>query len=242
MDNYVQLSYVLLAVLVLGTLACLPFYGWNVIKLIRSDLFVKCIMWIPIYLVFTLIVFSPYYTGVIAVFLTIAIGSLEFHRQTRKRTTKRAIGYLLLFIVMALCMAGLFIVLPYNFRPVVVAVGISSAMSDVFAFFSDKFLGSYKLPKWISPDKSWQGVIGQIIGGTVGMLIVIVAYQSSVPLTLAFGVIIGCASALGDIANSIAKRSLKIKDWSHAIPGHGGFLDRFSSLMAAFAVAFLIIV
>ena len=51
-------------------------------------------------------------------------------------------------------------------------------------------------------------------------------------------VLIGLASAMGDLINSIVKRRLKIKDWGNTIPGHGGILDRMSSLSFAFIAAY----
>ena len=239
MGEYVRLSLVLLLLLVLGTAACLPFYKWNVSRLVRSQLFVKCMMWIPIYAVFTVIIASAYYSGVIVAGLIFVAGVREYKRQIHKRSSVQATTYMVLFCLWMLCMAGVFVVLGDAFRPFVIAVGISSVLSDVVAFFGGKFLGVHALPRWINPGKSWEGVGGQVVGGVVGMAIVIVAYGTS--LGLWFGVVIGCASAVGDVANSIAKRSLGIKDWSRAIPGHGGFLDRFSSLSAAFAAAFLVV-
>lgn len=240
MADYVRLSAVLFFILLLGTAACLPLYRWRIAALVRSQLFVKCMMWIPIYAVFTLIVASPYYGGIIAALAIIVLGITEFMRQARKKLTWQAVAYSIFFIIVTTGVAGVFLLLPNDFRPVVIAAAISSVLSDVFAFFSGKFLGRHKLPQWINSGKSWEGVAGQIVGGIVGMAIVIVAYGSSIGLL--FGVTIGCASAIGDIANSIAKRSLDIKDWSRAIPGHGGILDRFSSLSTAFAAAFIIIV
>jgi phosphatidate cytidylyltransferase len=81
--------------------------------------------------------------------------------------------------------------------------------------------------------------VGQLIGGIVGALLF--SWLLNVPISIAVGMLVGAASAIGDIINSIAKRQLAIKDWGTSIPGHGGVMDRFSSLnMALFVVAIMI--
>lgn len=234
MDKYVLLTQTLTAILVIGTLLCLPFYQWNIRRFTASQLFIKCIMWVPIYVIFLVVVLSPWVVGVLIVVAIVIAALREFSLRTSKHVPAAALLYLLLFIASSLVLIGYFITHQARFAPLILAVGVSSALSDVCAFFGGKFLGRHHLPAWINDHKSWEGVAGQIVGGIAGALIVATTYD--VTYGIVFGTVVGAASAAGDIANSIAKRSLAIKDWSHSIPGHGGFLDRFSSLMTAYAV------
>lgn len=238
MGNYLLLSQTLAAILIVGTALCLPFYGWDWRRFVASQLFIKCMMWVPIYLIFLVIIVSPWVVGV-AIICGIMIAALrEFSLQTRQQLTSAALLYLILFVAASCILVLYFATHRTTFAPLVLAVGVSSALSDVFAFFGGKFLGKHHLPAWINDHKSYEGVLGQVIGGIVGAMIVSVTFDPAYGII--FGVIVGAASALGDIVNSIAKRSLGIKDWSHSIPGHGGFLDRFSSLMTAYAIVVIL--
>lgn len=114
--------------------------------------------------------------------------------------------------------------------------------SDTGAYFAGTFLGRRKLFERISPKKSWEGFFG---GAILAMLF---AYGISLyfhSLTQAqwmiIGVIIVIGGTFGDLVESLLKRSIEIKDSGTALPGHGGFLDRFDGLFIScpFIVAFL---
>ncbi len=114
--------------------------------------------------------------------------------------------------------------------------------TDTGAYFAGTFFGKRKLFERISPKKSWEGAVG---GAALAMAF---AYGISTFFhTLAFwqwmcvGVIIVVGGVFGDLVESLLKRSIEIKDSGDALPGHGGFLDRFDGLLisAPFIVAFL---
>ena len=114
--------------------------------------------------------------------------------------------------------------------------------SDTGAYFAGTFLGKRKLFERISPKKSWEG----FIGGAV--LALIFAYGLSLYFTslhqwqwIVIGLIIIVGGTFGDLVESLLKRSMEIKDSGSALPGHGGFLDRFDGLLisAPFIVAFI---
>jgi phosphatidate cytidylyltransferase len=114
--------------------------------------------------------------------------------------------------------------------------------SDTGAYFAGTLFGKRKLFERISPKKSWEGFIG---GAVLAMVFV---YGLSRYLhTLDFiqwvivGVIIIVGGTFGDLVESLLKRSIEIKDSGDALPGHGGFLDRFDGLLisAPFIVAYL---
>ncbi len=110
--------------------------------------------------------------------------------------------------------------------------------SDTCAYCVGKLIGKHKLPSRLSPNKSVEGCIGGIAGAAlIGFLygsifeqnFSVLMYPS---LVLAF---IGAASSvisqIGDLAASAIKRNHDIKDYGHLIPGHGGILDRFDSII-----------
>jgi phosphatidate cytidylyltransferase len=103
--------------------------------------------------------------------------------------------------------------------------------NDVGAYFAGRFLGKHKLFERISPKKTWEGVVGGVI------LAFITAYVASMYLLnfpkfqwFAITAIIVLTATLGDLVESMFKRSVNIKDSSAVLPGHGGFLDRFDGL------------
>ncbi len=108
-------------------------------------------------------------------------------------------------------------------------------VSDTFAFFGGKLFGKHKLAERISPKKTWEG---SIIGFTFTLLSGIVIWmfiypEFSVWHWLWVTLIIGFFAQIGDLFESNLKRSVKVKDSSNLIPGHGGALDRFDSILFA---------
>ena len=119
-----------------------------------------------------------------------------------------------------------------------ISICFASVLSDVFAFFAGTYVGKHHLPSFINERKSYEGVVGQIIGAVIGLSVVSLLPRIGFSWPLALG--IGFASAVGDIVNSIVKRARNMKDWGDTIPGHGGVLDRFSSLSFAIAAGYWI--
>ena len=110
--------------------------------------------------------------------------------------------------------------------------------SDTCAYCVGKLIGKHKLPSKLSPNKSIEGCIGGIVGAALlGLLYGSIFRQKFLalinpPVILAF---IGGASSIisqiGDLAASAIKRNYENKDYGHLIPGHGGILDRFDSII-----------
>ena len=114
--------------------------------------------------------------------------------------------------------------------------------SDTGAYFAGTYFGKTKLFERVSPKKSWEGSIGGLIT-SIGMAFLISNYFTVLELWqwLVVAGIMVIAGTLGDLVESLFKRSIEIKDSGSSIPGHGGFLDRFDSLLlsAPFIITFL---
>ncbi|MEP6990835.1 MAG: phosphatidate cytidylyltransferase [bacterium] len=120
--------------------------------------------------------------------------------------------------------------------------------SDIGAFFVGRTIGGRKLIPSVSPGKTVSGAVG----GLVASMLVAYAYGRGVLVPVAhlgftpwgallFGLLISIAAQVGDLFESLLKREGKVKDSSHIIPGHGGILDRFDSLIFVLPVAYLLL-
>lgn len=108
-----------------------------------------------------------------------------------------------------------------------------SISTDVFAFLIGKNIGKHKCSPRISPNKTWEGCIGGVI---MGVLISSLYYIKTIGecnffLLIFISSILSIMGQLGDLVFSKIKRENEIKDFSNLIPGHGGILDRFDSLI-----------
>lgn len=110
----------------------------------------------------------------------------------------------------------------------------STILSDTFAFFVGKAVGRHQLAPHISPRKSLEGAIGGLVGAVVAALIVkIYSPWLSTRDAVVFGLVVGLAGQWGDLFESAFKRDFRVKDSGTLLPGHGGILDRFDSLLFA---------
>lgn len=117
----------------------------------------------------------------------------------------------------------------------VLTLFVSVWASDTFAYFTGLSIGTHKLLERVSPKKTWEGAAGGLVGavaGFVGLSAVLMPPMALVD-AIACGVLVGVFGPIGDLAESWLKRDAVIKDSSHIIPGHGGFLDRFDSMLFA---------
>lgn len=109
-----------------------------------------------------------------------------------------------------------------------------TTMTDTFALFTGMFIGKNKLAPKISPNKTIEGAIGGSLMGTfVASAFFMNVINSSAPLVFVILVTFGltCVGQIGDLLFSAIKRYYGKKDFSNIIPGHGGILDRFDSLI-----------
>jgi phosphatidate cytidylyltransferase len=112
---------------------------------------------------------------------------------------------------------------------------------DVVAYLVGSTFGESPLCDKVSPAKSWEGFWGGIAASVICVSVLIVLFEMApFPLVL-LGTLCGVAGQLGDLAESVLKREAKVKDAGSLIPGHGGFLDRFDSILINATLTFFII-
>ena len=110
---------------------------------------------------------------------------------------------------------------------------------DTAAYFVGKLFGRHKMAPSISPGKTWEGAVGGLLGGMLGAWVVSLPFDfiSSGEAVVA-GAVIAVVAQVGDLAESMLKRSADVKDAGRLIPGHGGILDRLDSQVFAIPVIY----
>jgi phosphatidate cytidylyltransferase len=105
--------------------------------------------------------------------------------------------------------------------------------SDIGAFFVGRSFGRRKLAPQVSPGKTWEGALGGLCA--VALVACAGALHFELPLasSVGFGCAVGIFSVIGDLTESMFKRSAGLKDSGVLLPGHGGMLDRIDSVTAA---------
>jgi phosphatidate cytidylyltransferase len=103
---------------------------------------------------------------------------------------------------------------------------------DAGAYYTGKAFGRHKLSPRISPKKTVEGLVGGIATSIIAAIVIHFTFFPEFPLVHAViaGVILSACGVIGDLAESLWKRSADVKDSGTLIPGHGGFLDRFDSI------------
>ncbi len=117
-------------------------------------------------------------------------------------------------------------------------VFIASWGSDTLAYCAGRLFGRHKMTPELSPKKTWEGAAGGVLGAALLGFLYALAFGSHLnflgapllwtPLLCGAGSVV---SQIGDLAASAIKRSVGVKDYGHLIPGHGGILDRFDSVI-----------
>ena len=125
----------------------------------------------------------------------------------------------------------------------IISIFITLWVTDSAAYFLGTAFGKHKLFPRVSPNKSWEGALAGFIFAIISMVVLNTVLLAFISLTdaLVIGVIIGLFGQIGDLIESLLKRDAGVKDSSNIIPGHGGVLDRFDSLIFSSPLIFLYI-
>lgn len=119
-----------------------------------------------------------------------------------------------------------------------VLVFVAAWMCDSFAYFTGRFFGKHKLAPHLSPKKTVEGSIGGIVFAILGCMLYGFVIEKATGLNARYyvlaaaGLILSIVSQIGDLWASLIKREYGVKDYSQMMPGHGGIMDRFDSIIA----------
>jgi phosphatidate cytidylyltransferase len=165
-------------------------------------------------------------------------GVFELFRLFRVRDMAHKLFFIIALVVYFVLMIGFFLFssLP---RELILYSFLVLSIFDAFSQISGQLFGKTKILPGISPNKTLGGLVGGALFAIAGSLVLNKLYEGTLlnAVILTIGIVI--FAFLGDIAASFYKRRFEVKDYSNLIPGHGGFLDRFDSLIAGGAwVAF----
>ena len=125
---------------------------------------------------------------------------------------------------------------------------LTTFANDTGAFFAGRAWGKHRLASAISPGKTWEGALGGLLSAIVGAIAVFIILGYFSPLPLGYGQVILLAcfislfAQLGDLVESLLKRNMGVKESGKLLPGHGGILDRFDSLIFVGAMVYYYVI
>jgi len=124
---------------------------------------------------------------------------------------------------------------------IIISIFITLWMTDSAAYFIGTAIGKHKLFPRVSPNKSWEGAIAGFLFALITSVVLKIFLLNFLSIidVIAFGIIIGVFGQIGDLIESLIKRDAGVKDSSSIIPGHGGFFDRFDSLLFSVPIIYL---
>ena len=128
-----------------------------------------------------------------------------------------------------------------DYQVLVISLVALVALVDIAAYFVGGRIGRRSLAPVISPKKTVEGLIaGTLVALAVGAAIGYLADPIDLPTGLLLGAVVAVFAPIGDLAVSVAKRSLSIKDMGSILPGHGGLLDRIDALITVIPAAWVV--
>jgi phosphatidate cytidylyltransferase len=128
-------------------------------------------------------------------------------------------------------------------RGLLLALGLAIALSDVGAFTVGKLLGRHRLAPIVSPNKTWEGVAGNVAGAYLGAGLMGFALPPGLPLALvgALPLVVAVGCVWGDLIESLLKREFGTKDAGTWLPGFGGLMDRIDSLIVVAPLSYYLV-
>lgn len=115
------------------------------------------------------------------------------------------------------------------------------AFIDTFGYLIGRKFGKHKLAPGVSPKKTWEGLLASITAGAAVSITGAMLLNEPIWFALLFAGALMLAAVFGDLAESLIKRDLGIKDMSSWLPGHGGIMDRLDSIIPATLIAYLLL-
>ena len=180
---------------------------------------------------------------VMALLIFLFLSPMVFINDTKKYNLNDALFLIGTILFIGLSFNLIIIVRNYDIRYIIYLLLITT-ITDTFALFTGMLVGEHKLCPKISPKKTIEGLVGGVLMGTFVATAFYVTVISNGVVTLPIicvTLVLCLIGQLGDLIFSSIKRYYDVKDFSELIPGHGGILDRFDSLIFV-VLAFIILI
>ncbi len=217
------------AALVMGAVACLAFYWLDPLALAalpRDNTVAKVAM------------FASVNGGTVALILAVIVPGLYYLFAFREIPTvanrfAATVAGIVYAGFLTTYLAKLKLIDPHHVGDTVVIVLLVAWVADTGGYFAGRFLGKAKLYEAVSPKKTWAGAYGGLAGSFIGVAVLKLAFADwmswlDVVLIAIPGGILG---QMGDLAESLIKRAVGVKDSGALLPGHGGILDRIDAVL-----------
>ena len=200
-------------------------WTWLAIAVLTAILVAVAEYWFPAAASNPVTVFPDYFDGLTYGAAAVAGGALAIAILSRRLS----MGWGFLYIGLP---AFALVALNWLWAELVLWLFITVWSTDILAYFTGRAIGGAKLAPRTSPNKTWAGLVGGLIGAAV--FGAAAAYLLNVdPIFLYIGAPIGLLAQLGDLYESAVKRRAGVKDSGRILPGHGGVLDRLDGLLPA---------
>lgn len=207
--------------------------------------------WAAAYLALPVIGFSfvegarGQWLSILGVITLLSIVTFVYHFVERQGTTRELLrnlsaGVFVMFYVPLSLSFAVLIITSENGTNILFSVVLTVTAIDTFGYLIGRFFGRTKFAPGVSPKKTWEGFIASVIGSlAVGISSGVLLMGLSLELAVLFSLAILLAAVLGDLAESLIKRDLGIKDMGDILPGHGGVMDRLDSMLPAAFIGYL---
>jgi len=207
--------------------------------------------WAAAYLTLPVIGFSfiegarGQWLSLLVVIAVLSIVTIVYHLFESKGTTRELLrnlsaGVFVMFYVPLSLSFAVLTVTAENGTNILFSVVLTVAAIDTFGYLIGRFFGRTKFAPGVSPKKTWEGFIASVVGSLIaGISCGVLLMDVSVELAVLFSLAILLAAVLGDLAESLIKRDLGIKDMGDILPGHGGVMDRLDSMLPAAFMGYL---
>jgi phosphatidate cytidylyltransferase len=159
------------------------------------------------------------------------------------RTTIRdfaASAFVVIYLPLMTSFAILLLRRPHDGALWVIAFVVTVSMIDTMGYLVGRKLGKHQMAPGVSPKKSVEGLIASIFAGSLSaILFITLGFHGAWWLGIVFAAVMLLAAVFGDLAESLIKRDLGVKDMSSLLPGHGGVMDRLDSILPAALIAYI---
>lgn len=235
---------VFLAFLILGMI---EFFAFSKIDPSKIDTITYYASGILLYIVNILVVWkllplSYWILGIGIIFIVMIIQVLKNSKNPIANLGAHFFSYIYLVIPLSLLNFLFYTSLEFDNKVIYLLIGIFGItwINDTFAYIVGSFIGRTKLIEKVSPNKTWEGTIGGLLFGLLTAYILFLIFpELNLQQWLGFALITVLFGNLGDLFESLLKRSINIKESGWIIPGHGGVLDRIDSILFAAPFVFM---